>query len=126
MLFCLPFLGIAQSDRAFISSLNEEQILYDTEYQDFIEGEELNQLNTVEISLDKANNRINFTTPHSIEGVNITIKDKGEKVIIQQNNMTISKSYSITFPAQAGINIYTVILQKDNQIVVKRLEKDWM
>jgi len=89
-------------------------------------ADDANLLSTVKISLDRANNRINFTTPHRIEGVNITIKQRNERVIIQQNNMTVNKDYSITFPSQAGINRYTVILQKDNQILVKRLEKDWM
>lgn len=121
----LPLLGTGQSDRDFVTSLDEQELV-EFEAPEVIEDEELNLLNTVEISLDKANNRINFVTPHIIEGVNITIKDRGERVIIQQNNMTISKTYSITFPAEAGVNIYTVILQKDNQIVVKRLEKDWM
>jgi hypothetical protein len=88
--------------------------------------DDANLLSTVIISLDKANNRIIFTTPHRIEGVSITVKQRNERVIIQQNNMTVNKDYSITFPSEAGINRYTIILQKNNQILVKRLEKDWM
>jgi hypothetical protein len=90
------------------------------------QGGEENLLNTVKITMDKNSNRIYFSSPHVLTNVNITVKQLGEKVIVQQNNMTINKNYSITFPAQAGINKYTVILQKDNQIVVKRLNKDWM
>lgn len=91
-----------------------------------MKGAEENLLNTVKITMDKNSNRIYFSSPHVLTDVNITIKQLGEKVIVQQSNMTINKNYSITFPAQAGINKYTVILQKDNQIVVKRLNKDWM
>lgn len=85
-----------------------------------------NLLNTVKITMDKNSNRIYFSSPHVLTDVTITVKQLGEKVIVQQSNMTINKSYSITFPTQAGINQYTVILQKGNQIVVKRLNKDWM
>lgn len=85
-----------------------------------------NLLNTVKITIDKNSNRIYFSTPHVLTNVNITVKQLGEKVIVQQSNMTINKNYSITFPSQAGISKYTIILQKDNQIVVKRLNKDWM
>ncbi len=87
---------------------------------------ENNQLSTVKITMDKNSNRIYFSTPHVLTNVDITLKQLGEKVIVQQKSMTINKSYSITFPEQAGVNQYTVILQKDNQIVVKRLNKDWM
>ncbi|MFK7799644.1 MAG: hypothetical protein AB8E82_19480 [Aureispira sp.] len=100
----------------------------DTIQQEMVldQSSEENLLNTVKITIDKNSNRIYFSSPHMLTNVNITVKQLGEKVIVQQNNMTINKHYSITFPAQAGINKYTVILQKDNQIVVKRLNKDWM
>jgi hypothetical protein len=87
---------------------------------------EANLLNTVKITMDKNSNRIYFSSPHLLTNVDITIKQLGEKVIVQQKGMTINKNYSISFPEQAGVNQYTVILQKDNQIVVKRLNKDWM
>lgn len=90
------------------------------------QSDEENLLNTVKITMDKNSNRIYFSSPHVLTNVNITVKQLGDKIIVQQNNMTINKNYSITFPDQAGINKYTVILQKDNQIVVKRLNKDWM
>ncbi|MGH1339590.1 MAG: hypothetical protein ACRBFS_25960 [Aureispira sp.] len=85
-----------------------------------------NLLNTVKITMDKNSNKIYFSTPHVLTDVNITVKQLGEKVILQQSSRTINKNYSITFPAQAGINKYTIILQKGNQIVVKRLNKDWI
>ena len=116
----LAFFGMAQTNSGLLAMLDEPATM------EVLADDDANHLNTVNISLDKANNRINFSTPHTIKGINITVKQRGERVIIQQNNMTISKNYSITFPSQAGINRYTVILQKDNQILVKRLEKDWM
>lgn len=85
-----------------------------------------NLLNTVKVTVDKNNNRIYFSSPHVLTNVNVTIKQQGDRVIVQETNITINKNYSITFPTDAGINKYTVILQKDNQIVVKRIDKNWM
>lgn len=122
LLSLLTFFAKGQTDSELIAMLNELQPTYEEMMLDY----DNNLLNSVEITLDKANNRINFTTPQPIEGVNISIKKRGDQVIIQQNNMTINKEYSITFPEESGISLYTVILQKDNNIVVKRLEKDWL
>lgn len=80
-----------------------------------------NLLASVKIELDRGHNRINFKTPQILQNVNITIKHAGDRVLLQQHNMTIHKNYSITFPAPAEGGPYTVILQQDNQIVVKRL-----
>lgn len=122
LLSLFTLLLTAQTDSELVTMLEELRPVY-IEVQ---KEHDKNLLNTVKISLDKQNNRINFKTPHTIKGLNITIKDRGNQVIIQQNNMEINKNYSITFPTQAGINRYTVILQKDNHLLVERLEKDWM
>ncbi len=85
-----------------------------------------NVLNTVSMRLDSKHNRIYFTTPYIIEGVNITVKDKGRRIILQQKNMKISKEYSISFPPKPNDEEYTVILQKENHIVVERLQKEFL
>ncbi|WMX14022.1 MULTISPECIES: DUF3244 domain-containing protein [unclassified Aureispira] len=108
---------MAQSDSELVSMLEELKPVY-VEYQ---KANQQNLLNTVSITMDKDGNRIYFKTPHRIEGVNITIKDRGEKIVIQQNNVTINKNYSISFAANPGR--YTVILQKQNHLLVERLEK---
>ena len=122
LLSLAAFWGVGQTDSELAALLNDLEPTYVAAQKDYEE----NLLNTIDISLDKANNRINFSTPHVLKGIDITIKQRGEKVILQQNNMTISKHYSITFPAQAGINQYTIILQQDNHLLVERLEKDWL
>lgn len=81
-----------------------------------------NVLNTVRVSLDAVNNRISFSTPHVLRNVDITIKLYGNQVILQQRGMTIQEGYSITFPTRAKDGKYTVILQQDNQILVKNLQ----
>lgn len=81
-----------------------------------------NILNTVKVSLDAVNNRISFSTPHVLHDVDITIKLYGNQVILQQRGMTIQEGYSITFPTRAKDGKYTVILQQDNQILVKNLQ----
>lgn len=80
-----------------------------------------NLLNTIQIVLDKQSNKIYFITPHVIQGVNITVKDRGEKVVVQQTNTSINKEYSIALPEQKDNNKYTVILQKENHLLVERL-----
>lgn len=85
-----------------------------------------NLLNTISITLDKSSNSINFSTPHTIKGVDIVIKQRGEVVVVEESNVTINKSYQVSFPSNAGKNRYTILLQQDNHIVAKRVEKDWM
>ncbi|BDS15548.1 hypothetical protein [Aureispira anguillae] len=118
----LTLLLPAQKNNELVTMLEEIKPVYVETQKD----KNQNLLNTIQIVLDKKNNQIHFKTPHVIEGVNITVKERGEKVVVKQNNMTINKSYSITFPAQAGVNKYTVILQKENHLLVERLDKDWM
>lgn len=122
LLSLFTLLLTAQTDSELVTMLEKLRPVYIEVQKEYEE----NLLNTVQISLDKQNNRINFNTPHQIKAVNITIKDRGNRVIIQQNNMDINRNYSITFPTQAGINQYTVILQKENHLLVERLEKNWM
>jgi hypothetical protein len=122
LLSLTTLLLMAQTDSELVSMLEELKPVYVEQHKAYQE----NLLNTVEVTLDKKQNRIYFTAPYRIEGVNITIKDRGERIIIQQNNMTINKKYSISFPAESGRNKYTVILQKENHLLVERLEKDWL
>jgi hypothetical protein len=120
LLSLMTLLLMAQTDSELVSMLDELKPVY-VEHQ---KAHKENLLNTVTISLDKKESRIYFTTPHRIEGVNITIKDRGERIVVQQNNMTINKNYSISFPVASGRNRYTVILQKQNHLLVERLEND--
>jgi hypothetical protein len=117
----LSFSAFAQTGNtstvSVINSLQTELII--------LESFDTNILNSVRVSLDKKNNRIVFSSPDIIKGVNVIVKQRGEIVIVNQENKTISNDFYITFPAQAGKNRYTVILQKDNDILVERLEKDW-
>jgi len=122
LLSLTTLLLMAQTDNELVSMLEELKPVY-VEHQ---KAHQENLLNTIIVTLDKKENRVYFTTPHRIEGINITIKDRGEKIAIQQNNMTINKNYSISFPAVSGRNRYTVILQKQNHLLVERLEKDWL
>jgi hypothetical protein len=122
LLSLTTLLLMAQTDSELVSMLEELRPVYVEHYK----AHQENLLNTIEMTLDKKENRIYFKTPHRIEGVNITIKDRGERIIIQQKNMTINKNYSISFPAKSGLNKYTVILQKENHLLVERLEKDWL
>lgn len=122
LLSLTTLLLMAQTDSELVSMLEELRPVYVEHYK----AHQENLLNTVEITLDKKENRVYFKTPHRIEGVNITIKDRGERIIIQQKNMIINKDYSISFPAKPGLNRYTVILQKENHLLVERLEKDWL
>jgi len=118
----LAFLGTSQTEGELVEILDQLEPTYQTAEKD------LNNhvLNTVTISLEKKYNRIHFSTPYIIKGVNISIKDRSNRVIIQQNNMTIGKEYSISFPPKSKNAEYTIILQKDNQIVVERVQKDWL
>jgi hypothetical protein len=122
LLSLTTLLLMAQTDGELISMLDELEPVYVEHHK----AHQENLLNTVELTLDKKENRIYFTAPHRIEGVNITIKNRGDQIIIQQNNMTINKNYSISFPAESGRKEYTVILQKENHLLVERLEKDWL
>jgi hypothetical protein len=90
-----------------------------------IQSFDTNILNSVKILLDKKNNRISFSSPNTIKGVHVIVKQRGEIIVINQENKTISNDFFINFPAQAGKNRYTVILQKNNDILVERFEKDW-
>lgn len=110
---------MAQTDNELVSMLEDIKPVY-VEYQKVYQE---NLLNTVTVTLDEQKNVIYFKTPHRIEGVNITVKDRGERIIVQQNSRTINKNYSISIPAPSGKNRYTVILQKQNHILVERLEK---
>ena len=78
-------------------------------------------LSTVKIELDANQNRIHFRSPHVLQNVDITVKHYGDQVLFREHGKTIDRYYSIGLskPAQGGT--YTVILQQDNQIVVKRL-----
>lgn len=78
-------------------------------------------LGSVKVTLDPVHNRIWFHTPYVIRDVDITIKLYGNQVILQQRGMTIQDGYSITFPTRAKDGKYTVLLQQDNQIMVKHL-----
>lgn len=118
LLSLTTLLLMAQTDNELVSMLEERPVY--VEHQKAHQG---NLLNTVAVTLGKNENRIYFKTPHRIEGVNITVKDRGEKIIVQQSNMTINKNYSISIPATSGPNKYTVILQKQNHLLVERLEK---
>ncbi len=84
---------------------------------------EANLLSTVSIRWDKNNNRIYFSSPFKIEGISISIKDRANHIILKQNNMTINKTYSISFPDFKSDKSYTIILQKENHILVERLPK---
>lgn len=117
MLFA--WIGIAQNKTALVAHATHVVI------KD-IAPTETNALNSVIIELDAANNRIYFRSEVPIEGVNISIKDRSNQVILQQHNMRISKNYSISFPPPEKNNQYTVILQKDNQILVERLPNEQM
>lgn len=79
-------------------------------------------LGSVKVTLDPVHNRIWFHTPYVLRDVDITIKLYGNQVILQQRGMTIQDGYSITFPTRAKDGKYTVLLQQDNQIMVKHLQ----
>ncbi|CAA6813084.1 MAG: Unknown protein [uncultured Aureispira sp.] len=122
-LLCLTtLLLMGQTDSELVSMLEELRPIYVEHHK----AHQENLLNTVDVTLDKKENRIYFQVPHRLEGVNITIKDRGDQIVIQQTNMIINKNYSISFPAESGRNKYTVILQKENHLLVERLEKDWL
>mgnify|MGYP007124593243 CR=1 FL=1 len=89
-----------------------------------VTADETNVLHTVTIALDADRNRIYFKTPNTITGVQITVRDRSNKIILQQHNMTIKEQYSISFPAPEKDNQYTVILQKDNHLLVERLPNE--
>lgn len=89
-----------------------------------VTADETNVLHTVTIALDADRNRIYFKTPNTITGVQITVRDRSNKIILQQHNMTIKEQYSISFPAPEKDNHYTVILQKDNHLLVERLPNE--
>lgn len=74
----------------------------------------------VQVIFDRNKSRVLVQSPQKIEGVSITIKDRGDQLVVQQNNMTLEKNHTITFPKQAGNSRYTVILQKGNQLLVRR------
>jgi len=117
LLSLTTLLLMAQTDSELVSMLEELRPVY-VEYQ---KAHQDNLLNTIIVTLDKKENRIYFKGPHRIEGVNITIKDREDRIVIQQKNMMINKTYSISFPAELGQNKYTIILQKENHLLVERL-----
>jgi parvulin-like peptidyl-prolyl isomerase len=117
MLFA--WIGIAQNKIAVVTTASPAIVATSM-------ADETNALNSVTIELDGANNRIYFKSPEVIEGVNISIKDRSNKIILRQNNMRIAENYSISFPPPENDNRYTIILQKDNHILVERLPNEQM
>ena len=82
-----------------------------------------NELNSLLVSINSTTNRIYFSTPLVIEHLNISIKDRSNRIVLQQNNIKISKDYSISFPSNKSNDQYTIIVQKDNHILVEHLPK---
>ena len=77
------------STLSVINSLQSELITF--------EHFDTNILNSVRISLDKKNNRIVFSSPDAIKGVHVIVKQRGEIVIVNQENKTISNDFFISF-----------------------------
>ena len=120
-LLFVSFKSIGQSNFNFIALTDNQSPFLSRNYVEF----DTNLISSVMIELDKKHNAIIFATKKNISGVNITVKQREEKVIIQKKGVTIKNNFSIFFPPQATKNQYTVILQKDNHILVKRLKKEW-
>ena len=86
---------------------------------------ENNILNQVKISLDKTNNAIVFNCPKPIDKVRVIVKHRGEVIIAKMDDATISSNFKVMFPPNAPSLRYTIILQRDNHILVERLDKTW-